>query len=324
MKNKGFTLIELLAVIVILAIIALIATPIILGIIANTRSEARVRSAEAVEHALETGYLTTYMKCAAEGSSIETCITVAKVIENTKVENEVKESRTTSSITTKDGVVCTLDSNYVLTCVYGGDNVITPKTVNGQSNSGSLVTTSPICEFTGYYVTGGEQTDKEEYTCHLDTDRIFLVLGDNAEDSTKVDLIMDRNYIDANVPETMAWCDPDGDNPQDNACNHDNLDQYITYIQTKFGNNVTVGLPTYDQIYAASGSENLDDVPWIYGNLSGDYTPYSYWTSTPSSSNSSDAWDVGYSGYLGYYYVDITDCDGIRPVITISKSLLSE
>ena len=33
MNKKGFTLIELLAVIVILAIIALIATPIILGII---------------------------------------------------------------------------------------------------------------------------------------------------------------------------------------------------------------------------------------------------------------------------------------------------
>ena len=33
MKNKGFTLIELLAVIVILAIIALIATPMILGVI---------------------------------------------------------------------------------------------------------------------------------------------------------------------------------------------------------------------------------------------------------------------------------------------------
>ena len=37
MKKKGFTLIELLAVIVILAIIALIATPIILGIIDDTR-----------------------------------------------------------------------------------------------------------------------------------------------------------------------------------------------------------------------------------------------------------------------------------------------
>ena len=46
MKNKGFTLIELLAVIVILAIIALIATPIILGIINDTKKESAKISAE--------------------------------------------------------------------------------------------------------------------------------------------------------------------------------------------------------------------------------------------------------------------------------------
>jgi len=46
MKKNGFTLIELLAVIVILAIIALIATPIILGIINDARKESNERSAE--------------------------------------------------------------------------------------------------------------------------------------------------------------------------------------------------------------------------------------------------------------------------------------
>ena len=46
MRKNGFTLIELLAVIVILAIIALIATPIILGIINNTRDESNKRSIE--------------------------------------------------------------------------------------------------------------------------------------------------------------------------------------------------------------------------------------------------------------------------------------
>ena len=69
MKNKGFTLIELLAVIVILAIIALIATPIILGIINDARLEARKRSAEAVTHAVETAYLTALMKQEANGST---------------------------------------------------------------------------------------------------------------------------------------------------------------------------------------------------------------------------------------------------------------
>ena len=45
MKKKGFTLIELLAVIVILAIIALIATPTILGVIEKARKGAAKSSA---------------------------------------------------------------------------------------------------------------------------------------------------------------------------------------------------------------------------------------------------------------------------------------
>lgn len=54
MKNsKGFTLIELLAVIVILAIIALIATPIIIGLIDDARREAAANSAYGVYHAAE-------------------------------------------------------------------------------------------------------------------------------------------------------------------------------------------------------------------------------------------------------------------------------
>ena len=46
MKAQGFTLIELLAVIVILAIIALIATPIVLGIIDDAKESAQIRSSE--------------------------------------------------------------------------------------------------------------------------------------------------------------------------------------------------------------------------------------------------------------------------------------
>lgn len=56
MKKNAFTLIELLAVIVILAIIALIATPIILGIINDTKEQSKEISAEnyldAVEQAI--------------------------------------------------------------------------------------------------------------------------------------------------------------------------------------------------------------------------------------------------------------------------------
>ena len=51
--KKGFTLIELLAVIVILAIIALIATPIVLSIINDTKESAVFRSAEYYLEAVE-------------------------------------------------------------------------------------------------------------------------------------------------------------------------------------------------------------------------------------------------------------------------------
>ena len=51
--KKGFTLIELLAVIVILSIITLIATPIILNIINNTKKESNKVSVENYLSALE-------------------------------------------------------------------------------------------------------------------------------------------------------------------------------------------------------------------------------------------------------------------------------
>jgi len=44
MKKKGFTLIELLAVIIILAVIALIATPIVLNVVDNAKESARKSS----------------------------------------------------------------------------------------------------------------------------------------------------------------------------------------------------------------------------------------------------------------------------------------
>lgn len=53
LNKKGFTLIELLAVIVILAIILLIATPVILGVVEKARENAARSSAMGYVNALE-------------------------------------------------------------------------------------------------------------------------------------------------------------------------------------------------------------------------------------------------------------------------------
>ena len=62
MEKKGFTLIELLAVIVILAIIALIATPIIMNVIENTKKGSAERTASNYIDAVKTAVATERIK----------------------------------------------------------------------------------------------------------------------------------------------------------------------------------------------------------------------------------------------------------------------
>ena len=71
-NKKGFTLIELLAVIVILAIIALIATPIILQIITKARRSASIDSLYGVMAAAKS----TYMETLLDAEQIELPMTV--------------------------------------------------------------------------------------------------------------------------------------------------------------------------------------------------------------------------------------------------------
>ena len=61
MRKRGFTLIELLAVIVILAVIALIATPMILGIIESSRNGARKESIAGYAHTVDLIYMKSSM-----------------------------------------------------------------------------------------------------------------------------------------------------------------------------------------------------------------------------------------------------------------------
>ena len=87
-ENKGFTLIELLAVIVILAIIALIATPIILGIINDARGQAQKRSAELVYTGVQYAY-TSSIYSGADGASVTTEPTAKELAGKFTVENTV-------------------------------------------------------------------------------------------------------------------------------------------------------------------------------------------------------------------------------------------
>ena len=114
----------------------------------------------------------------------------------------------------------------------------------------------------------------------------------------------------------MAWCDQSGSNPDNNKCNHDGLDPYIENIQTKFGNSVTVGILSKEQIEGCY----TDIMPqWLCDFLDG--SSDSYWTSTAHPSDSSIVITI-------YRKREISDIEsvsnkysiGLRPIITISKS----
>lgn len=102
-NTKGFTLIELLAVIVILAVIALIASPIVLGIINNSRESSMARSVESFATAAQQAFATAMSKpgymgedvyivpvddktyaCAGDGVTATTCPDSAKIREEVK------------------------------------------------------------------------------------------------------------------------------------------------------------------------------------------------------------------------------------------------
>ena len=117
MKEKGFTLIELLAVIVILAIIALIATPIILGIIRDAKEEANKRSIDNYAKAVQNSIVKYQLKGKKLGiNKLETI-------------NGREFNNTDFKVEYEGNVVCDTieiyeDGNiYLGNCIVNGDNV---------------------------------------------------------------------------------------------------------------------------------------------------------------------------------------------------------
>ena len=107
-KNKGFTLIELLAVIVILAIIALIASPIIIGLIDDARKEAAASSAHGILKASENVFAKVLMK-SGDGLSKEL-----------KYEFGANGAVTISALTTAPDTWTEMDSENVVTTLGTG------------------------------------------------------------------------------------------------------------------------------------------------------------------------------------------------------------
>ena len=331
MKRKGFTLIELLAVIVVLAIIALIATPIVMNTIKNAKKGAAERSAD------------NYIK------QVETAVAEAK-LENKSVPNGTYDIDGNGNLTgaglpdgkleinmsgnkptsgtvkisnggvSQDGTTVTV-GNYNVR--YNQENNKYEAIEKGNTPQVEALCTAKTAVTTGK-VPSGNYAYGDEYTCELgDNDaKTFFVLETNGDN---VSLIMNKN-IDTNGKgttsgNTVAWCK----SGYDNSCAADGALEYLKTSTTSWTKltESQISLPSYDQIYKAAGNKDENLPKWLYGNLNSSSAPYTYWTSTSSASDSLNAWYVYCDGYLYKNNVNLGSYGGVRPVITVSKSNLS-
>ncbi|MBE6138491.1 MAG: type II secretion system protein [Firmicutes bacterium] len=314
MKKKGFTLIELLAVIVVLAIIALIATPIVMNVISNASKGAAERSADNYVKAVETLIATKRLDGEPVEDGTYTIGTDGNLSFGDVELNGTKPSG--GSIKIENGQV--VKEN---TSIKVGDYTVTFE--DGVASVKELVKLLDVCNYQS--LPGEENTIGSEYLCDLgDGDRTFYVLeaGTSSKPAT---LILEGNYDTT----TQSWCA----SGMNNSCNADGLsaklDDIAENVWTKLDRS-QIGIPSAEQIMVADGKEadayldtpNLDS-EWLYsyptyGGWSDPTPPYGYWTSRADANHTQKAWCVNNDGLVGVDLVDDGDLYGTRPVIMLS------
>ena len=346
-KKKGFTLIELLAVIVVLAIIALIATPIILGVIDKAKIGAAKSSVFGYADAVEKSYViaqTNGTISSWPASDENGCYIVSDIKEFVKVKGKqltddtkvcLNEKHIVITISGKvDGYEFTYEDNKVtigdksteVVEVLEGDPIGTITQTLINNNTGNTYN-----YMNGTYLKGVQESNYVWYNGFL-----WRIMGKNEDGSIR--LITEENV--AGVPygasgQGLTYSSNTGYlNNWLNDYFYNNLDSSKTDIikeadwcinpyngtytagtapaRTDCTDGTTfnakVGLITLDE-YNLSGASQTNAT---YGLVNSQY----FRTLTPYSA--SLAWDVYSSGSADYFYVHITL--GARPVINVDTT----
>jgi len=354
MKNKGFTLIELLAVIVILAIIALIATPIILGIINNAKEESNERSAELYKSAVELAVARQNLKgefnptrCTI-ANGVTTCEGYADPLQ-VDMDGELPTSGTieftnhtiTGGNLTFNGFTATINENGKVTVKNTSSSTPTPAPVavctyvDSADDTGStvgVIDTSDVvtCGTESFYVmdnNGSNVTMLSKYN---------LNVGDNAYTGDTLGIQSQNvgwsnsgdDYVNmyGEVPfsNELYWGAATGYvyGPQSNLAQY--VTAYQTYLTGTVGvNSATATIMSFDQVvdlgcgaedYSCSGAPS-----WVYST--------SYWLGSVMDGEEASV-DPTTGHYNTIYLItgggwgsnphDQAAIFGVRPVVTVS------
>ena len=331
-KKKGFTLVELLAVIVILALIALIATPIILNVINDAKKQAAKDSAYGYMDAVEKYIVSSEL----EDKSIQDGrYSVEELNKKISVKGSTPDN---GNIEIKNSSVKSYDIGIDGYVVSNGkvEKVSTTKKIeNGTAVYYNPVSREKCTGYTEANSTTGKNSgcmkwyvfnDKEGNATvnvildHNTTARVtWNSTGSNSEmkevkkalendtkdwkntarliTANEVAKITGNTYFDASK-EKQDW-----------FCFDTNQPDTTSYCSKAQGTSKYAWLFDYTYECTNYGCNVSDSSTWEYG----------YWTSSPYKDNSTQAWHIHRDGNLSL--VIITDAGfGVRPVITISKS----
>jgi len=356
MRKNGFTLIELLAVIVILAIIALIATPIILGIINDARRSAFKNTAYGLLKAGELYYSRQQLELNGMDKNKQFTFPTDEVV----VEGSVPNG-TILRVNTKGQTALVMSNEkYCITKGYSDDDItiieefteckipieslknlaVTSKEL-GINNIDDCVT-GTLCEpGTELAIQVNETTTEKFYVLSDDGENIKLIMARNlsveGKENSNVQWINKEDYEAAGGKNWNSWMDEATFGPitalralKERTANWTNLDEYSydadygtgTY-SGEYAQNVRASLPSLLDVETAGCGA------YSYG---GNYCPSWLWNTNESSYwlSNGNGEDVAYYmdfGEIGSYYLpysaptdSIVNSIGIRPVITLSTN----
>ena len=320
-RGKGFTLIELIAVLVIMAIIALIVTPLVMNIIRKARVSADKRSIDAYGRSIElaiAGYLLDNGKFPTEVSQL--------TIEysGNKVECETTQIKSDSSVYLAG---CKVAGRSTGDYTYGSEEVASTYKVGDEVRYNNV----------NYYVI--KDSDAKESTVALLKAEPLSVEEVNEYGAGHINRYTDYSVgtaYDNNGYGGMAYyssstCGYNGTDWVYDGCKSDYASSEVKYVvdawkiakapqasearlisKDEYESMTTV--ETYETP-TAPGTRYVPQYDWQYNNS------YWYWTNTPYNDSPSSVWNVDGSGGLNGNRVSVNGV--VRPVITISKSNIS-
>ena len=297
-KEKGFTLIELIAVLVIMAIIALIVTPLVMNIIRKARVSADRRSVDAYGRSIElaiAGYL-------LDNGKFPTSIDQLTIeYSGNEVVCETTQINTDSSVYLAG---CTVAGRSTGDYTYGEDKIPQAPTYTTYQ-VGDEVTYNNI----NYYVIKDSDTTEESVTLlkaePLSYEEVTTYSAGTGAQTSNLNGYGGMQYhSDSNVYSTS----------------------YVkTTVDAWAAEKVPSGLQearliTYEELITdlncINGSCSNSSNSWLYSNN------YWYWTMSSWNDSSYRVWYVNYDGSLYDSYVGSNNYGAVRTVIVLSKSVL--